>query len=269
RVRATGAARARVLWAGINTVPVRQRERVIAERLADGDGTPDQMRRLSRAPVLQDSISVITQVDSQELRWSEIDDLAAAGPEVPGIARRLPPGTPAPQRPPTEVFVADHEAGTLTFGDGLRGRRLPLGARVFASYEFCRGAAGNVAAGEIKSAPLLPSGFVVVNPVRTWGGADAGSVVGGGKQGKRFPQHRDRLVSVADFEAIAFRAPGVDVGRIEVLPAFHPDLSPNEPGAAPGVVTIMAIPRFDPVQPDAPRADRLFLNNLCRYLDPR
>jgi hypothetical protein len=31
----------------------------------------------------------------------------------------------------------------------------------------------------------------------------------------------------------------------------------------------MAIPRFDPGQPDAPRADRLFLNALCRYLDPR
>jgi hypothetical protein len=269
RVRATGAARARVLWVGINAVAVQQRERVIAESLADGDGTPDQMRRLSRAPVLENSIAVVTQVDSQELRWSEIDDLAAAGPEVPVIDPRLPPGTPAPPRAPTEVFVADHEAGTLTFGDGLRGRRLPLGARVFANYEFCRGAAGNVATGGIKSAPLLPSGFTVANPVRTWGGADAESVVNGEKQVKRFLQHRDRLVSVADFEAIAFRAPGVDVGRIEVLPAFHPDLSPNEPGAAPGVVTIMAIPQFDPVQPDAPRADRLFLNNLCRYLDPR
>jgi hypothetical protein len=31
----------------------------------------------------------------------------------------------------------------------------------------------------------------------------------------------------------------------------------------------MAIPRFDPGQPDAPRADRLFLNTLCRHLDPR
>jgi hypothetical protein len=31
----------------------------------------------------------------------------------------------------------------------------------------------------------------------------------------------------------------------------------------------MAIPQFDPGQPDAPRADRLFLNALCRHLDPR
>jgi len=31
----------------------------------------------------------------------------------------------------------------------------------------------------------------------------------------------------------------------------------------------MAIPANDPGQPDAPRADRLFLNALCRHLDPR
>lgn len=43
------------------------------------------------------------------------------------------------------------------------------------------------------------------------------------------------------------------------------DLDPLEAG----VVTVMAIPRFDPAQPDAPLADKLFLNSLCRYLEPR
>ena len=170
---------------------------------------------------------------------------------------------------PTEVFELDAEAGTLRFGDGLRGRRLPLGARVYAAYGFCQGAAGNVAAGAINSAAQLPAGYSVGNPVRTWGGADAESVASGEKQVRRYLQHRDRMVSVDDFESIASRTPGVQIGRIEVLPAFHPDLVPSEPGGAPGVVTLMAIPRFDPGQPDAPRADRLFLNALCRYLDPR
>jgi predicted phage baseplate assembly protein len=168
-----------------------------------------------------------------------------------------------------DVFELDPEAGVLRFGDGLRGRRLPLGARVFASYEFCQGAAGNVADGAINGAPQLPSGFVVANPVQTWGGADPETVTAGEKQIKRFLQHRDRLVSVDDFESIACRTPGVQIGRIEVLPAFHPDLAPSEPGSTPGVVTILAIPAFDPEQPDAPRANRLFLNALCQYLDPR
>jgi predicted phage baseplate assembly protein len=271
RVRADGAALARIQWAGINTVPVRQIERIVAEPLADGDGTPDQTRRLARAPVLAGSVSVTTRVGSDAPQvWQEIDDLAAAAPEVPVTDPRLAPGSVRDASgTPVNVFELDAEAGVLRFGDGYRGRRLPLGARVFAAYEYCQGAAGNVAERTIDGAPQLPSGFVVGNPVQTWGGADAETVGDGEKQIKRYLQHRDRLVSVDDFEAIACRTPGVQVGRVEVLPAFHPDLSPSEPGAAPGVVTVMAIPRYDPAQPDAPRADRMFLNALCRYLDPR
>jgi hypothetical protein len=31
----------------------------------------------------------------------------------------------------------------------------------------------------------------------------------------------------------------------------------------------MLIPRFDPIRPAAPKPDRLFLDTVCRYLDPR
>ncbi len=273
RVRADGAAQARIQWAGINAAPVRQLERVVAEPLADGDGTPDQLRRLARIPVLPRSVVVVTRAGTDTpLRWDEIDDLAAAAPEVPvgnprSVARELSVRTNASVS--TNVFELDPESGELRFGDGLRGRRLQRGARAFASYEFSQGAQGNVAEGAIDSAPQLPSGYVVLNPVQTWGGADAETVEVGEKQIRRYLQHRDRLVSADDFEAIACRTPGVQIGRVDVLPAFHPDLVPNEPGAAPGVVTVMAIPRFDPGQPDAPRSDRLFLNALCRHLDPR
>ena len=271
RIRSNGA-QARIKWAGINVVSVLQSERVVAEPLASGDGAPDQTRRLSRAPVLPGSVEVLTLAGTDApVLWKEIDDLAAAPPEVPVVDPRAAPGTPPPPDDPqgANVFELDPEAGAVRFGDGLRGRRLPADARVFATYEFCQGAAGNVAAGAINGAPQLPTGFTVGNPVRTWGGADAETVSDGEKQVKRFLQHRDRLVSAEDFESIAWRAPGIQIGRIEVLPAFHPDLMPNEPGAAPGVVTVMAIPRFDPAQPEAPRPDRLFLNALCKHLDPR
>lgn len=272
RVRADGAAQARIRWAGINAAPVRQFERIVGEPLADGDGRPDQTRRLARAPVLKDSVAVVTRTrDDAPLQWREIDDLAAAAPEVPvadprSTSRERSCLTDVGE---TDVFELDPESGELRFGDGLRGRRLPLGARVFASYAFCGGARGNVAASAINNAPQLPSGFTVSNPVQTWGGADAESAEAGKKQVRRHLQHRDRLVSVEDIESVAYRAPGVRIGRIEVLPAFHPDLAPSEPGTAPGAITVMAIPAEDPGQPDAPRADRLFLNALCRHLDPR
>jgi hypothetical protein len=269
RIRATGAGRASLLWVGINAATVTQMERISGEPLPDGDGTPDQTRRLAHAPLLARSVEIETLVGTDQRQWQDIADLMQAGPEVPVVDDRQSPGAPPPTPAPTYVFVADYEAGVLTFGDGLHGRRLPISARVFASYEFCQGSAGNVAPLTISTAPTLPSGFVVSNPVRSWGGADAENEADGEKQVRRYLQHRDRLVSAADFESIAWRAPSADVGRIEVLSAFHPDLVPNEPGAAPGVVTVMAIPRLDPGQPDAPRADSFFLNALCSYLDPR
>ncbi len=170
---------------------------------------------------------------------------------------------------PANVFVVDYEAGRVRFGDGLRGRRAPEDAGLVATYDYSQGAAGNVAQASISTGPALPSGFAVSNPVRTWGGADSESVSQGEKQVARYLQHRDRLVTAEDFQSVARRAPGVQIGRLEVLPAFHPELSPNEPGDAPGVVALMVIPSHDAEHPGAPRPDSLFLNALCRYLDPR
>jgi hypothetical protein len=54
-----------------------------------------------------------------------------------------------------------------------------------------------------------------------------------------------------------------------VLAAWHPDLGNSQPGDAPGVVTLMLVPRSDPRAPDAPMPDRAFINALCRHLDAR
>jgi hypothetical protein len=278
RIRATGAASAVLLWTGINAAPVTQLARIFAEPLADGDGTPDQSRRLARAPVLPGSVTIQTQdplptpggTPSAPRDWSETDDMFAAGPEVVVPDNRIAPtaATVAAPLALTDLFTLDPVSGVIQFGDGLHGRRPSAGARMQARYDYCAGTAGNVAAGEIGTAPALPSGLSVTNPVRSWGGSDPETVAAGEKQVPRMLQHRDRMVSADDFESIAWRAPGVDLGRVEVLAAYHPDLG-GDPGSAPGVVTLMAIPRVDPGQPDAPRADRIFLNALCNYLDPR
>jgi hypothetical protein len=109
----------------------------------------------------------------------------------------------------------------------------------------------------------------VTNPVRTWGGAEAESVAEGEKQIARYLQHRERLVTKEDFRAITLRTPGVDIARVEVLPAYNPRLSKNEPGDAAGAVTLLVIPRYDSQQPDAPQPDRLFLDAICRHIEPR
>jgi hypothetical protein len=264
-------AQARLLWAGMNAAMVTQRARVTGERLPDGNGQPDQVVRLARRPVLPGSVQLlVTRADTGATEtWTQVADLADAGAEVPVPDPRLPPGASQPRPAESRVFVLDAEAGLVVFGDGIRGARAPLNARIVADYEVSDGRAGVVNAGAIKTGPLLPAGFSVANPVRTWGGADAETVAEGEKQIQRWVQHRERLVSADDLRTIAWRTPGVDIGRIEVIPAAAPELGSNEPGDAPGAVTLLVIPRLDPEQPDAPRPDRLFLDAICDWLEPR
>ncbi|MEN9456266.1 MAG: hypothetical protein RL210_1785, partial [Pseudomonadota bacterium] len=266
RIRAVAGAQIKLLWAGINACLVSQRIRVFNEVLAPGNGQPDQSRPLAQRPLIPGSLEL--RVAGQ--LWQEIDDLLGAGPEVPQPDWGQPPGSTPPLAKPVDVFVVDYEAGVIKFGDGVRyGKRPPAEASLSVSYDVCVGAGGNLDKASIKQAPALPSGIAVSNPIRTWGGADAESVSDGEKQVARFLQHRERLVTAEDFATIARRAPGIDIGRLEVLPAFHPELSPNEPGDAPGVVTLLVLPKRDPAHPSAPQPDRLFLNALCRHLDPR
>lgn len=271
RVRVVGSAAARVLWAGINAVPVTQRARVLNEPLPDGTGEPDQSATLAHRPLLPGSVRVRVRAPTASTfeAWAAIDDLLAAGPEVPAPDLRLPPGRKQPAPRPSKVFVEDAEAGELRFGDGFRGARPPRDAKLVADYDHSIGAAGNVGAHTITSAPALPSGVTVTNPIATWGGADAESVEDGEKQITRYLQHRDRLVTAADFEAITWRTPGVAIGRVDVLPSFRPVRGAEPITDAPGVVTVMVAPRFDPLHPDAPEATSDFIGAVCAWLDPR
>jgi hypothetical protein len=265
RVKAPAGAQLSVLWAGINAVEVTQRSHVSGEILPDGTGEPDQAVRLSRPPVIPDSLVVSV----SGTPWTETDDLLTAGPEVPVTDPRDPPGSPSPPPAPATVFAIDAASGVLTFGDGLRGARPPAGATLRADYDYGAGAAGNVAAGQISSAPALPSGITVSNPVRTWGGAEAESVPEGEKQASRYLQHRDRLVSTDDFESIVWRTPGAELGRVDVLSAFNPELAPSQPGDAAGAVTVMVVPKYDAAHPDAPEPNQTLLDAICAWLDPR
>jgi hypothetical protein len=269
-------AQTRLLWAGINTVFIAQRTSITNELLPQGNGQPDQTAQLTRFPLIPASVVLtVTPPNGAPEIWQEIDDLGTAGPEVPLPDPVYPPGisistTDTPeQNTLVNVFSVDAEAGVLRFGDGLRGRRPADGAELRVSYDYGLGKDGNVRDNAIKSAPALPAGLKVINPVRTWGGVDAESVGEGEKQIVRTLQHRDRLVTKEDFDTITRRTPGVELGRVDVLPLYHPQLSPGEPGDAPGVVTLMLVPKYDHEHPDAPLPSAMFLDSICQYLEPR
>jgi predicted phage baseplate assembly protein len=259
RIRAPAGAVARLAWVGVNAVPVTQRTPVRRERLPDGTGEPDQRATLGNRPVLADSVRIRVAADGTEREWRRVEDLLAAPREEPAARGET-------LRRASEVFALDPEAGEIRFGDGLHGARPAPGAVVLASYDHARGSEGNVGEGAIRSGDLLP-GFAAQNPLPTRGGADAESIARGEKQVARWLQHRDRLVSAADFEALTLRTPGADVGRVEVLPAYHPALS-REPGDAPGSVTLLVIPRGHPYPPPVDGPDD-FLASIACWLEPR
>lgn len=267
RVRPAGGGTARLLWAGINTATIVQRARVINEVLPDGTGEPDQAATLANAPVIRGSVTIT--VEGSEQPWREIDDLFAAAPEVPSPDLRTPPSDVRAPSGPTDVFLLDPESGQIRFGDGVHGRRPPSGKRIRATYEYSRAELGNVGEGSIATGPTLPAGIKVINPVRTWGGSRSETVAQGEKQIARYVQHRDRLVTAEDFKTITERTPGVDIGRVDVLAAYAPGAGRDEAGGAPGAVTLLVVPRFDREQPRAPRPDPLFLDAVCKHLDPR
>ncbi|HEX7831406.1 MAG TPA: baseplate J/gp47 family protein [Thermoanaerobaculia bacterium] len=235
-------------WMGIHASPVTQSARILGELLPNGNGEPDQIARLALPPVLPGSVTIT--VDNEA--WFEVDDLAVAPPEVPQSAA-------------SKVFTVNAESGEVRFGDGLRGARPAEGSTLRASYEYALGVEGNVGAGAINASPALPAGIKVSNPIAAWGGAESETVAEGEKQISRYLQHRERLVTASDFVALTLRTPGVDIARVEVLANYHPERGTE----APGVVTLMLVPAYDPEQPEAPLPRRPFIDAVCRHLDPR
>ena len=106
------------------------------------------------------------------------------------------------------------------------------------------------------------------NPVPTWGAGGGESTADGEAAITRWLRHRDRLVTADDFRDLTRRTPGVDLGRVEVLPLFDPEATGPQQDW-PGMVTVMVIPRSDPLHPKAPSPDRQFLNAVCDWLSPR
>lgn len=244
----------RITWAGVNATRAVQSVTVPSESVGIGKGTPFQTFTLARTPVLGDGAPHALTVEVQDIdgtwhTWSEIDDIYAAGPA-------------------DAVYTLERATGLLTFGNGLAGLRPPRGAAIRASYSSGGGLQGQVAIGGISRSVVLPGGFAVTNPVPTWGAGDGESTADGESAVTRWLRHRDRLVTADDFRDLTRRTPGVDLGRVEVLPLFNPD-HPGEPQNWAGVVTVLVIPRSDPLRPQTPQPDRQFLGAVCGWLDPR
>jgi len=241
----------RLRWIDGNIVRVEQALTAAAELLGYGDGRSAQQHRLAHTPVIVGSEQIQVRGSVAWENWRRVDDLALAGPDDP-------------------FYVLDAAAGTITFGDGLHGR-LPLPGEAIRclTYRYGGGVQGNVGAGRInrvRAGSAAVQALKVSNPLPAEGGADAESLAAATARIPQQLRHNDRAVAADDFVDLALATPGVHVGRAQVLPRHKPH---ERVDGVPGVVTLIVLPAYDPLQPDQPTPDREMLRRVCAYLEPR
>ena len=257
----------RVAWAGVNAIEVEQLVTHSNLIIGESNGAADQELQLPATSVEPETLVLEVEEDGRWDPWIRVDDLATLDPEAD-------PHVNLDAARDARVFELDAFAGTVLFGDGVRGRIPPAGHRIRArQLRSGGGVAGNLPAGTLKalSAATLngePVGsrLVVTQPLPFGGSADAETLR---EAERRIParlNHRERAVTADDYRLLARETPGVSVGRVELLPRFKPQSRQQE---IPGIVTVMALPDRPLAPAPNPRADRPFLEAVHAWLDNR
>ncbi len=228
-------------WLGVNAVGVVAQTIGRDALLGIGTGEPDQSLSLHAAPV--DPASLVIEVwpaavgttAAAPSTWLAVDHFGAAGRD-------------------DKVYVLDPAAGTVRFGDGMQGARVPNGAAVYARrYAYGGGQAGNLAPGSIKQL-AAGGGIVVRHEWPTAGGTEGESVAAAERRIPAFLANRDRAVTAEDFRFLAENVPGTDVARAEVVPGMMPGADPAATRfAVPGALSVFVIPPAEPRVGGAPR----------------
>ena len=247
-----------IAWMGVNAVEIDNRRTFANLVVGVGDGRADQTIALPAPHVDASSLRLeVLETGSNYVEWLRVDDLVAQGRD-------------------DRVFVLDAAAGTVTFGDGLRGRRVPAGARVrVVSMMAGGGVTGNVPphmlteiTGEDPEGTSVTDPLAVTQTLPMRGGIDGETLAVAERRIPSMLRHRNRAVTEADFRSLAAATPGLRVGRVEVLPRFKPH---QRRFNVPGVISVMGIPASTTsgFRAPAPRPDRHFVETMYEQLSSR
>ncbi|HWV14429.1 MAG TPA: putative baseplate assembly protein [Cellvibrio sp.] len=218
--------------------------------LGVGSGNPDQIIALPDSLIAAESLQLDVEEEGAWVPWAPVDFLV----DLDSSAR---------------VYKLDPVAGQIYFGDGLEaGKRPPAGMRIRAArYRHGGGAAGNLAAGEIKE---LSGGSSRLSVRHEWpckGGVDAETVAQAERRIPQFLTHRNRAVTKQDFQILAQNNPVNPVARALVLEGFLPGANINAArDNVPGVVSVFVLPPRYPALRQTPRPSKGLLKDVFEYL---
>lgn len=232
-----------------NTTWAIQAETNTNELLGSGNGLARQTLHLAKLPVLAGEEIRVREMLSEEekqdlrVRWGEnvikeITDVAGKTNET--WVRWSEAEDFADAAAGSRVYMLDRATGELRFGDGINGLIVPAGENNVKaiSYQAGGGRQGNVKAGEIKNfKAAVPGVEKVTNPIAADGGADTASAYQMTDFGPALLCHRNRAVTVADFESLA-RLASRKIAKVKCLP----NINNGTNGTAAGRVTVIIVP---------------------------
>jgi len=204
------------------------------EILGSSDGTTSQIFRTIQKPVLQgeqlevqevkipsaeeraaikllegnDAVNVVRdeagQIEAVWVRWHKVRDFYGSGPG-------------------DRHYVLDRLTGEVRFGDGQYGMVPPQGRNNIrlCQYQTGGGTRGNLAANTVvQLKTTVPYIEKVTNLEAAGGGTEQESIDRVKERGPKFLRHRDRAVTIQDFEDLAYEA-SPDVARAKAIaPTF-------------------------------------------------
>lgn len=231
-----------------NSAWAENRRTIDGELLGSSDGSVDQTFAVADPPVIEpavwvDELAVTSEGGRERLRerWPDRTDVEtdAAGDPVAFWVRWERQPDLLDSGPDDRHYTVDPIAGSVSFGDGTRGKVPPRGTdNVRASYATGGGAAGNVPAGAVsgfrQSIAFVES---VTNPIAGAAGADAEPTAAVTDRAARQLRDRNRAVAPADFERIA-----MDASRRLARARCRPGMTPSGE-YRPGWVTLLVVPR--------------------------
>jgi hypothetical protein len=224
----------------LNTVTAGQQSSEIKESFS-GSGLPHQTVRCGQVPALAGSLMVTIAGKAWECR----EDFDASGPG-------------------DSHYTVNYAQGSITFGDGLRGKIPPAGDNIVAvSYRTGGGNQGNVKAHSVNRIQEHLSGKVLPdNPEPGAGGKDAETMDQALARLRRELKSITRAVTSADYEYLALHMPGKPVARVKALPGYHP----AQDRLVPGIVSVIAVPRL--WKPDTGKPYQSFIRAVFEFLNP-
>jgi hypothetical protein len=206
----------------LNTVDAVNLHTMRTERYS-GLGVPNQVVQLLRPSIYiheDQEQSIFPRPDAFQDIMVHITDGAGETEEWQSVT----PGEMLTASKDDRVFVVDPVEGTLTFGNGIRGRMTPVGSNniLVDLYRVVPGSRGNIGPNEVVNCETLGDVVQVTNVLPASGGRDAETIEEIVRRAPTVLTSRDRAVTASDFEVIAAQSSG-EVARAACSGEMGPD----------------------------------------------